>query len=210
MNFQVLVNFGDSMTHPGYYLFDGFYSTQRGVAEYTRLHRVDFTKLIQGKGIAEGTIVDLGCGNGNFLADLKQQFPKLKVYGVDKKRYSSRLNENEIVTGNVCDRIPQIKDGVADLVVSTTMTPWVNGDALEGLYVEANRILKEDGLGFIFPIGSNRVIENKGIGFINELGFDRSVALRQMKVPEWLDESIPAAVQVIFGDVDSIKGYLLP
>lgn len=197
------------MAHPGHYLFDGFYSTMRGLNEYQRLHQVDFLRLISERGISEGTVVDLGCGNGNFLADLKERFPKLKVYGIDKEEYTSRLPKEELILGNVSRGIPQLKDGVADLVVSTTVTPWMNGDALEGFYVEANRLLRDSGYGFVFPLGSNRVIQEKGISFIKELGFDKPVNFRKVKTPQWVDGTLPGVIQIVFGDVDKLQPYFL-
>jgi len=186
--------------HPGYHLMDGFYSTRRGLKEYSEAHRFNFEDFIRKECPEDGTIVDLGCGNGNFLADVKRLFPRLKVFGVDKTRYVSPLQENELITANVTRPIPGLQDNVADLVVSTTLTPWIPADALESFYIEVNRLLKPEGHGVVYPIASNTHVNLNGSSFVSDLGFERPVSLRGLQPPAFLDGVAVAAVQVLLGD----------
>lgn len=189
----------------GHNFLDGYYSTQRGLADYSRVHQLDFIRLIEEAKLQEGTVVDLGCGNANFLADLKKLFPNMKVYGVDKVQYESRLSEDELIQADISRGVKCLDSEIADLVVSTTLVQWLPADSVDPFYVEVNRLMKKEGRGIVFPLASKEVSEERGRYFVNGLEFERPVNIRKIKLPETLDGKLASAYQVLFGD---FSGFL--
>lgn len=131
-------------SHKGYDLH-GFI-TSRGLDQYNEIHQVDFSEVITQNKFERGVVVDLGCGNGRFLGDLKLKFPHLTTIGVDRKLYQHSFRG--FIVGDL--RQLPLESGIADLVVSTCVSQWINSDRPE-FYKEAMRILKKNGKAFIFP-----------------------------------------------------------
>lgn len=68
-------------------------------------------------GIAEGKLIDLGCGTGDYMHALMKQYPELKITGYDGSE--TMLNKARAKLLNVvCSNFSDITDS-ADMVIST-------------------------------------------------------------------------------------------
>ncbi|MCP2298158.1 Trans-aconitate methyltransferase [Nocardia amikacinitolerans] len=101
-------------------------------AETSAHHRaVDEWFLTRIRPEAEDTVVDLGCGSGEFTAVLAESVPRGRVIGVDEDpsmlaaadRYSAP--NLEFVRASATDFDRHLEPGVADLVVSRSMLHWL-------------------------------------------------------------------------------------
>lgn len=125
---------------------EGSFCTNRGIREYAQTNEIDFEKLILDRGISRGTLVDLGCGNGVFLSEIKKAFPEITAIGIDKLSYKNyapiRLTSD---LREIC-----LPSEVADLVVSNLAFQYLRKNP-EQAYQEAYRITKPGGMGIIYP-----------------------------------------------------------
>src|SRR3989344_6440429 len=90
-------------------------------------------------------LIDIGCGNGKFLQEVKKRFPEVRGYGIEKSDAEiedARKRGLKIVKGNIEEGLAKRRD--ADIVYL--------GEVIEHVYDpdrtldEANRQLKTGGL----------------------------------------------------------------
>lgn len=97
------------------------------------------------------SVVDLGCGTGNTMAALTEEFPKARVTGVDpsrgmREKTSGRFLDNPLVTvidGNALG-IP-LPDREADCIVSNLALHHVEPGDRHAAALEIGRVLKAGG-----------------------------------------------------------------
>jgi len=130
-------------------LKDGGYITHRGIDEYSEAHEFDFRKFFERMSRKRINIVDVGCGQGNFLRDVRDILPSARFVGVDIKDYGT-VPGIEKKLADATEQIP-LQDRTAEVLVSTTLAQWISNDKLEDFYKELNRILSPSGYALIFP-----------------------------------------------------------
>lgn len=121
---------GDRKFGYGGYYYDGRW---KPVAEKLRL----YYKLKPGM-----RVLDIGCGKGYLLYELKQLCPELEVYGIDISEYAVRWAKNEVKQNiSVCDAtdIPW-KNNYFDLVLSLGTLHNLPIYDLEKAIYEINRV----------------------------------------------------------------------
>ncbi len=97
------------------------------------------------RGLASGTIVDVGCGNGTFFAELEGG--PWRAIGVDVVRHPGYPSDGELVLVDLdTGKIP-LPDGSADVVVSVETIEHVENP--RALVREAVRLLKPGGWLFV-------------------------------------------------------------
>jgi len=104
---------------------------------------------------AESTILDIGCGNGEYSIPLAKR--TMKVYAIDisdkmlKEIQARAESENirNIETMNADAKNPHFKDGSFDVVFSYSTLYHI--DDLDQTFKEIRRVLKKDGM-FIFDM----------------------------------------------------------
>lgn len=102
-------------------------------------------------------VLDLSCGSGELLKEIRARFPKVRLYGVDISSKMldlarKKLPEKEITLQKMDVHILQYQDNYFDLVVST--------ESFHHYYDQA-RVLKE----------MKRVVNNKGKVMIVDINF---------------------------------------
>jgi 2-polyprenyl-3-methyl-5-hydroxy-6-metoxy-1,4-benzoquinol methylase len=102
-------------------------------------------------------IVDLGCGDGNLIFNLKNKGLLNKadrIVGVDlsPKRIEILKNNIKKVEGIISDacNVSELKEKSFDIVISSQIIEHLNDDTL--LIKEIHRLLKKDGIAFISSI----------------------------------------------------------
>jgi len=102
-------------------------------------------------------VVDLGCGDGNLIFNLKNKglLKKAdKIVGVDlsPKRIEILNNNIDEIQGIVSDacNISELKDNSFDIIIASQIIEHLNDDTL--LIKEIDRLLKKDGIAFISSI----------------------------------------------------------
>lgn len=115
-------------------------------------HRaVDEWFLLRHPPRAWDTVVDLGCGTGEFTAKLGLLVPDGLVIGVDqdpsmlataRRRAGADL---EFVTASATDFDRLIPPGTVDLVVSRAMLHWLPMSAYPQVFAAVHRVLRPDG-----------------------------------------------------------------
>src|SRR5688572_15886837 len=52
--------------------------------------------------LAFNSVLDIGCGQGSFLAELRDEFPNIEVYGSDFSPSAVRMARKQVGTGEYC------------------------------------------------------------------------------------------------------------
>lgn len=91
------------------------------------------------------SVLDVGCGQGSFLAEIKQQQPNIKAYGVDISAVAVKLAQQKVPEGqfavsNIAHSAP---DFVCDLVICSEVLEHIPDDlaALQNLRRSSGRYL---------------------------------------------------------------------
>jgi len=83
------------------------------------------------------SILDVGCGQGSFLAELKTEFPSIKPYGIDRSRSAVELASERVPGGHfsVFDITEYALEEKCDLVVCSEVLEHIPDDitALQNL-----------------------------------------------------------------------------
>jgi protein-L-isoaspartate(D-aspartate) O-methyltransferase len=89
-------------------------------------------------------VLDIGCGKGFFLYDLKEIVPGVKIKGIDVSKYALDNSKEEVKEfldlGSACD-LPY-PDNYFDLVVSINTLHYLYIDGLKKALKEINRVSK--------------------------------------------------------------------
>ena len=108
-----------------------------------------YKNTIKNLGNIKGKVLDIGCGYGDLLLDLKKENPSIEMYGVDicKKAidHCKKLGINASVAN--AQQLTEIKDNYFDWVLMSAMIEHVI-DQKEALD-EACRVLKTGGKLFL-------------------------------------------------------------
>lgn len=106
-------------------------------------------------------ILDIGCGTGQLLSSLGRCYPDSRLYGLDlaynmTRRSAERLGPRATLVNGDAEQLP-FRDGVLDLVVSTSTLQWI--DDLDLFFRQCLRILRPDGLLCIAFFGGRTMQE---------------------------------------------------
>ena len=134
-------------------------SFHRGAACYDKLTPVQQNLIVQMVERLEhvmpskGSILDVGCGTGRLLGQLKGCFPALDLYGLDLapnmiEQAREQLGAQAQLTVGDAEQLPY-PDAYFDVVVSTSTLQWL--DQLSLCFSEIYRVLKPGGR-FIFSL----------------------------------------------------------
>jgi len=105
--------------------------------------------LAQGHvSIASADILDIGCGTGQLLSSLGRRYPDSRLYGLDlaynmTRCSAERLGPGATLVNGDAEQLP-FRDGVFDLVVSTSTLQWI--DDLGLFFRQCHRVVRPDGL----------------------------------------------------------------
>lgn len=123
------------------------------------------------------SVLDVGCGHGNFVIDeLRDKF--VKAVGIDCNKEGTEKNVclDEVMIGNI-ESTP-FEDKKFDLVVSLWMLEHIKNP--EKVFLEINRVIKNGGyFAFVTPNKFNfliflrRLIGDRVSGFINKIVYGR-------------------------------------
>ena len=107
------------------------------------------------------SILDLGCGTGQLLLELKNKFTKAKLFGLDNnesmlKVAKSKLKNVKLIKSS-SDKIP-LKNNSIDYVISTEA--FHHFPEPEKTLLEMKRILKNNGKIIIIDINFGRIISH--------------------------------------------------
>ena len=93
-------------------------------------------------------VLDIGCGTGWLLAELKRFLPQARLWGLDISLEMARKTRERFADVLAGDAVSlPFKDNTLDLVLSNAVYQWVAD--LEAAFKEARRILRPGGC-FIF------------------------------------------------------------
>ena len=100
------------------------------------------------------SILDLGCGRGEWIFDLAKRYPKLRIYGIDSdeealrqarvRRNTSSLHQVELRQMNLLQGLP-IPDASVDLVHMRHVARYIKPEAWHPMIHECVRVLRPQG-----------------------------------------------------------------
>lgn len=107
------------------------------------------------------TILDIGCGTGQLLASLQNQFPHSRLYGLDLAYNmthcaAERLGAAASFVNADAEHLP-FRDGAFDLLVSTSTLQWL--DTLDVFFQQVRRVTHAHGLMCVAFFGGRTLCE---------------------------------------------------
>lgn len=100
------------------------------------------------------SVLDLGCGRGEWIFDLAKRYPKLRIYGIDSdeealrqakvRRNTSSLRQVELRQMNLLQSLP-IPDASIDFVHIRHVARYLKPEAWHPMIHEAVRVLRPGG-----------------------------------------------------------------
>ena len=117
-------------------------------ADMQNLLADDLLQDIMLLNMAQGKILDIGCGTGRMLSSIEKDLPGIRCIGLDSSFGMARAAQEKGLASIAADAsgLP-FAPGIFDLVVSNAAYQWVRN--LRAAFMEAARVLKNDGT-FIF------------------------------------------------------------
>jgi malonyl-CoA O-methyltransferase len=111
-------------------------------------------------GVPE-SLLDVGCGTGQLLSLLREQFPQSRLYGLDLaynmvQRAGDRLTTDMLCVNADAEQLP-FRDGFFNLLVSTSTLQWLT--TLDVFFQQARRVLHDNGLLCIAFFGGGTLCE---------------------------------------------------
>jgi malonyl-CoA O-methyltransferase len=94
------------------------------------------------------TILDIGCGTGQLLSALREQYPHSRLYGLDlaynmTQCASERLGTDVLFVNADAESLP-FRNKSIDLLVSTSTLQWL--DTLDVFFMQAHRVISSNGM----------------------------------------------------------------
>ncbi|MDF2529413.1 MAG: malonyl-[acyl-carrier protein] O-methyltransferase BioC [Gammaproteobacteria bacterium] len=154
------------------------------------------------------SILDLGCGTGEFTYRLSKLYPKAKVIGLDiaeqRLKYAKKqrlwFNKTRFVPGNI-ESLP-FADNSFDLIVSNLSLYWV--EDLAKAFKEIQRVLKPEGVLLFSSLGPDSLKElRESFAKIDDLPHVNIF----LDMHEVGDALLKAGLKDPVMDVDTIKQY---
>lgn len=110
---------------------------------------------------APSAILDVGCGTGQLLVSLREQFPQSRLYGLDLAYNmthcaSERLGADAQFVNADAEFLP-FRKGAFDLLVSTSTLQWLEN--LDMFFQQARRVTRANGLLCIAFFGGSTLCE---------------------------------------------------
>lgn len=107
------------------------------------------------------SILDIGCGTGQLLSSLREQYPAARLCGLDLafnmlQCASERLGSDAHFVNADAEQLP-FNNGVFDLLVSTSTLQWL--DNLNVFFQEARRVTDVNGLLCVAFFGERTLCE---------------------------------------------------
>jgi malonyl-CoA O-methyltransferase len=111
-------------------------------------------------GVPE-SVLDIGCGTGQLLSSLREQFPQSRLYGLDlahnmTRCASERLGPDALFVNGDAEFLP-FRDGTFNQLVSTSTLQWL--DTLNLFFQQAHRVTQFDGLVCVAFFGGRTLCE---------------------------------------------------
>ena len=102
---------------------------------------IDFYKLNE-----RSKILDVGCGKGFLLYELKQLLPDVSIAGLDISQYAIENAKEEVKSNLTIGNATELpwRDGTFDLVFSINTLHNLNNNDLERALLEINRVSKKN------------------------------------------------------------------
>lgn len=102
---------------------------------------IDFYKLNE-----RSKILDVGCGKGFLLYELKQLLPDVSIAGLDISQYAIENAKEEVKSNLTIGNATELpwRDGAFDLVFSINTLHNLNNNDLERALLEINRVSKKN------------------------------------------------------------------
>lgn len=115
--------------------------------------------LLQEEAQSPSSILDIGAGTGNLLAELRRLYPKSTAVGADLalgmcRAASKKLHGKVQLINADAERLP-FAAGSFDLVVSTSTYQWLS--TLDHAFADVKRVLRRGGL-FCFALFGERTL----------------------------------------------------
>src|SRR3990167_6517929 len=133
---------------------------------------------IIGAGYTANEVLDIGCGTGWLLGELKRFLPQSRLWGLDISLEMARKTMAKIEDVLAADAafLP-FKDNALDLVLSNAVYQWVPD--LEAAFKEAHRILKPGGCFMFNCFGAKTLRELRQCFGIEETFLPRADFIRE-------------------------------
>ena len=131
-----------------------------------------------GAGYKANEVLDIGCGTGWLLGELKRFLPQSRLWGLDISLEMARKTMAKIEDVLAADAafLP-FKDNALDLVLSNAVYQWVPD--LEAAFKEAHRILKPGGCFMFNCFGAKTLRELRQCFGIEETFLPRADFIRE-------------------------------
>src|SRR3989338_2348046 len=132
---------------------------------------------VVGGGYSARSVLDVGCGSGWLLGELKRFLPRSRLYGFDISFEMATRAKKKITNAVSADAVSlPFRNSAFDLVLSNAAYQWVSG--LEEAFCEAQRVLTPRG-DFIFNcFGAQTLKELRECFGIRESFLPRPEAVR--------------------------------
>ena len=135
--------------------YGGFYYNKRFWSKVVK----DFKKYYKLKN--NMSVLDVGCGKGFTLVDLKKLMPKIKIRGIDISKYAIKNSHKKVkkyLDVGCCSKLPY-KDNSFDLVLAINTIHNLNKKKCAKAIKEINRVSRKS--SFIMVDAYKNEIEKK-------------------------------------------------
>ena len=120
--------------------------------------------ILENNGIADnGSVLDVGCGSGTFIAALKRRMPRVMVTGLDPDPSMLKIAEKKLAKTGATGRFVQgfvqeleFPDASFDFVVSTLVFHHLSPEVKQEGAEEIRRVLRPGGIFLLADIGRQR------------------------------------------------------
>jgi len=87
-------------------------------------------------------VLEIGCGYGNAMKQLKQKIPQIKIIGMNFRKYKKQIKNQKYIYGDAGKKIP-LKSNSVDFIYLIATLQFVKNKAK--FFEEAFRVLKPEG-----------------------------------------------------------------
>lgn len=189
-------NMEDFKPAASFFFLTPFYDFLCELMGFGRSFKLKVIDLLSIKGFEK--ILDIGCGTGTLIIEVKKRYPKAEILGIDPDEGVLKIAEKKLIKSKVSAKLIKayaqalpFSDSTFDLAVSTLIFHHLKTDVKKKSMKEIYRVLKKRGRFLLVDFGQPKTLLSKillKIGVLFE-GKENMEANLKGKLPLFLEEA---------------------